>query len=120
MVRAVAAQQQTASASALSVVIRSSALCPPTSLQETNQNATELATPLWLSLHRLRETHTNIQLAAAPHKEHALRRRCQRALSGRAGPANNEVPFQPHLPHPSPYSPPHLAPKAVMEVRDLG
>lgn len=119
MVRAVAAQQQIASASVPSVVIRSSALCPPTFLREPNQNATEETTPLRLSLHRLQQTHTNNQLAAAPHKERTLRRRCQRALSGRVGPANNEVPFQPHLPHPS-FWPPHLAPKAVVGLLGLG
>ena len=59
MARVAAAQQQIPSASAPSVVIRSSALRPPTFLRKPNQDATEQATLIRLRLHRLEETHTN-------------------------------------------------------------
>lgn len=97
--RAVAAQQRLASAPALSVVIGSSAPSP-THLPAKTQSEPDGARHARGSASSAaeRRTHTNNQLAAAGHKERALRRRCQPALAGRVGPANNEVPFHPTSP----------------------
>lgn len=73
-----AAQQQIARAAAASVVTRGHAPCPPTSLRRPNQDAPARPRPR-LRL-RARRQDTNKRLAAAGHKERALRMRAQRAL----------------------------------------
>ncbi|MXQ88700.1 hypothetical protein E5288_WYG003351 [Bos mutus] len=109
MARAVAAQQQISSASALSVVIRSSALCPPTFLRKPNKNATEQVTPIRLRLHRLEETHTNNPLLQPGTKS----AHCAGAASGffreESVPRTMKFRFSPTCPTPPILTPPYLS-----------